>query len=85
VLRGGFGVDRAASPLETLSLTNIDVDKTTFLGGIGYRSGNTEINFVFVRAYGKERERTSSPQGMSFMESFNLDASIWGLGVTFGF
>ncbi len=85
VLRGGFGVDRAASPLETLSLTNIDVDKTTLLGGIGYRSGNTEINFVFVRAYGKERERTSSPQGMSFMESFNLDASIWGLGVTFGF
>ncbi len=85
VLRGGFGVDRAASPLETLSLTNIDVDKATFLGGLGYRTGSTEINFVFVRAFGRERERTSNPQGMSFMESFNLDASIWGLGVTFGF
>lgn len=34
-LRGGIAMDRWATPEETLDFTNIDVDKITFLGGIG--------------------------------------------------
>jgi long-chain fatty acid transport protein len=57
----------------------------TLLGGVGFRTGNAEINFVFVQAFGRERERTTSMPGHVLIESFNLDASILGLGVTFGF
>lgn len=81
VLRGGIGVDKAASPTETLSINNIDVDKFTLLGGIGYRVGKMQIDFAYVHAQGKERERTVPP----LLGKYNLNASIIGLGVTFTF
>ena len=84
-LRGGVGLDRAATPPENLSINNIDVDKFTVLGGIGYRSGNMEINFVYVYAHGSETERTNTDFGFPLTESYNLSASIFGLGVTFSF
>lgn len=84
-LRGGLGLDRAATPPENLSINNIDVDKITLLGGIGYRSGSMEINFVYVYAHGKETERINTDYGFPLTESFNLNASIFGLGVTFSF
>ena len=84
-LRGGLGVDRAAQPSETLSPHNIDVDKFTLLGGIGYRTGNTQIDFVYIMAKGREREKTNTFMGFPFTETYNLSASIIGVGVTFSF
>ena len=84
-LRGGLGFDRAATPPENLSINNIDVDKFTLLAGIGYRSGSMDINFVYVYAHGKETERINTDFGFPLTESFNLNASIFGLGVTFSF
>jgi long-chain fatty acid transport protein len=84
-LRGGVGFDRAATPPENLSINNIDVDKFTLLGGIGYRSGNMEINFVYVYAKGKETESINTDYGFPLTASYNLDASILGMGVTFSF
>lgn len=84
-LRGGVGFDRAATPPENLSINNIDVDKVTLLGGIGYRSGSMEINFVYIYASGKEAERINTDYGFPLAESYNLNASILGLGVTFSF
>ena len=84
-LRGGVGFDRAATPPENLSINNIDVDKFTLLGGIGYRSGSMEINFVYVYARGKETDSVNTDYGFPLTETFNLDASILGLGVTFSF
>lgn len=84
-LRGGVGLDRAATPPEYLSINNIDVDKLTVLGGIGYRSGSMEFNFVYIYAKGKEAERTNTDYGFPLTEAYNLNASIFGLGVTFSF
>lgn len=84
-LRGGVGLDKAASPPQNLSINNIDVDKLTLLGGVGYRSGSMEINFVYIYAIGKEAERINTDYGFPLTESFNLDAAIFGLGVTFSF
>lgn len=84
-LRAGVGLDKSAAPLETLSITNIDVDKITLIGGIGYRVGNTQVDFVFVQANGKERERIITQFGFPLTERYNLDATILGLGVTFNF
>jgi long-chain fatty acid transport protein len=84
-LRGGMGIDRAATPVETLSIDNIDVDKFTLLGGIGYRAGRMSIDFAFVRAFGKEREKTVSRFGIPLMERYNLNVSIVGLGISYSY
>lgn len=84
-LRGGLGMDRAASPEETLSINNIDVDKFTLLGGIGYRTGRMSIDFAFVRAFGKEREKSISQFGIPLMERYNLNVAIVGLGITYSY
>jgi long-chain fatty acid transport protein len=77
-LRGGLGFDRSATPESTLDCSNIDVNKFTILGGIGYRTGRTQIDFVYVYAIGKERQKDSA-------ECYNLNVFIMGLGVTFSF
>jgi long-chain fatty acid transport protein len=80
-LRGGIGLDRYATPDETLDFKNIDVDKVTFLGGIGYRTGSMQIDFMYAYAQGKERETiVSSAPG-----KYNLNVYLMGLGVTFSF
>jgi len=84
-LRGGIGYDRSAVPDKTLRLNNIDVDKLSLLGGIGYHAGNMKIDFVYISAQGQERERTRTEFGLPLTERFNLSASILGLGVTFSF
>lgn len=86
ILRGGMGYDRSASPTETLSVRNIDVDKLTLMGGIGYKTGRTQIDFVFIHVMGKEREKTSTAYaGIPLLERYNLNVDILGLGVTFSF
>ena len=84
-IRGGIGVDRAATPVDTLSITNIDVDKLTLLGGFGYRTGSMQIDFVAISAQGREREKTTTQFGFPFTERYNLSATILGMGVTFIF
>ncbi len=84
-LRGGMGIDRAATPVETLSINNIDVDKFTLLGGIGYRTGRMSIDFAFVRGFGKEREKTVSQFGIPLMERYNLNVSIVGIGISYSY
>ena len=77
-LRAGLGFDRYATPDSTLDCKNIDVDKFTILGGIGYRTGRTQIDFVYAYAIGKERETDTA-------ERYNLNVFIMGLGVSFSF
>ncbi len=84
-LRAGIGMDRAATPEDALSITNIDVDKFTLLGGIGYQTGRMRIDFAFVRAFGKEREKSITQFGLPLTERYNLNVSIVGLGITYSF
>ena len=84
-LRAAFGFDRSATPEETLSFRNIDVDKFTLLGGIGYRTGKMQIDFVYLYANGKEREKQNTVFGFPLTEKYNLNVFILGLGVTFSF
>lgn len=83
ILRGGIGLDRYATPEEALNIRNIDVDKFTLIGGIGYRTGSAQIDFVYAYAHGKEREKETV--GLPFPEKYNLSAVIMGIGVTFSF
>lgn len=83
ILRGGIGYDRYATPEETLDFKNIDVNKFSLLGGIGYRTGSMQIDFVYVQANGKEREKQIV--GLPLPERYNLSATIMGIGVTFSF
>ncbi|MFQ6070061.1 MAG: OmpP1/FadL family transporter [Candidatus Aminicenantales bacterium] len=78
-LRAGVGYDSSATPEETLAITNIDVNKFTVLGGIGYTVGKMRLDAVYVYAFGREREKVST------LERFNLNVFILGLGVTFSF
>ncbi len=82
-LRGGIGLDRYATPEETLDFKNIDVDKVTLLGGIGYRTGKMQIDFMYAYAMGKEREKEVT--GFLNPERYNLNVLIMGVGVTFSF
>ncbi|MCJ7581948.1 MAG: outer membrane protein transport protein [Candidatus Aminicenantes bacterium] len=84
-LRGGIGIDHWATPAERLDFSNIDVDKITFLGGIGYRSGRIQIDFVYVNALGKEREKMDVVLGFPVKEKFNLNTTILGIGITYAY
>ncbi len=84
-LRAGVGLDRAATPAEYLNFANIDVDKFTLLGGIGYTTGRMRIDFAYILAQGKEREKKGYTPPFGFPGSYNLSASIMGLGVTYAF
>lgn len=82
-LRAGIGMDRWATPEETLDFVNIDVDKFTLLGGIGYRAGRIQIDAVYAYARGKEREKMESLFGIPIKETFNLNTVIFGLGISY--
>lgn len=84
-LRAGIGLDRAATPAEYLNVANIDVDKLTLLGGIGYTTGGMRIDFAYILAMGKEREKQAYTPPFGLPGRYNLSASIVGLGVTYGF
>ncbi|MFC2168789.1 OmpP1/FadL family transporter [Acidobacteriota bacterium] len=84
-LRGGIAMDRWATPEETLDFTNIDVDKFTFLGGIGYRAGRIQIDFVYAYAIGKEREKMDVVLGFPVTEKYNLNTMILGIGITYAY
>jgi len=84
-LRAGVGLDRFAAPLETLNPTNIDVDKLTLLGGVGYRTGRMTIDFAYVYGIGEERQKSIVVLGLPFNEKYNLHVQVIGLGLTFSF
>jgi long-chain fatty acid transport protein len=84
-LRAGIGLDRYASPEETLSITNIDVNKFTLIGGVGYKAGKMQIDFVYAYAIGTEREKTITQFGLPLTEKYNLNVLILGLGVSFSY
>lgn len=84
-LRAGIGLDRAATPAEYLNVANIDVDKFTLLGGIGYKTGRMQIDFAYILAQGREREKKDYTPPFGFPGKYNLSASIFGLGVTYSF
>ncbi len=84
-LRLGVGFDQSATPDSTLNITNIDVDKTTLLGGIGYRTGKMQIDFAYAYALGKERQKELKGYGLPLIEKYNLNVFIMGLGITFSF
>ncbi|MFP4082907.1 MAG: OmpP1/FadL family transporter [Candidatus Aminicenantes bacterium] len=82
-LRAGIGYDPSATPDSSLNVTNIDVDKITLLGGIGYKTGSMQLDFVYIHAQGKEREITTTAFGLPLTEKYNLNVTVLGLGVTF--
>jgi len=82
-LRAGIGMDRWATPEETLDFANIDVDKFTLLGGIGYKAGRFQIDAVYAYAAGKEREKLGTVFGVPIRETFNLNTIIFGLGISY--
>jgi len=82
-LRAGIGLDPCATPDSCLSVTNIDVDKISLLGGIGYKAGKMQIDFVYIYAHGKEREKKLTGFAFPLTEKYNLNVSVIGLGVTF--
>ncbi len=85
-LRGGLGYDQNATPDDTLNIMNIDVDKVSLLGGVGYRSGRVTIDFAYIYALGKERQKTLSGYGVHpLIEKYNLNVVILGLGLTYSF
>jgi long-chain fatty acid transport protein len=84
-LRAGVGLDRFASPLESLNPTNIDVDKLTLLCGIGYRTGRMTIDFAYVYGIGEERQKDVLVMGIPLNEKYNLHVQVIGLGLTFAF
>jgi long-chain fatty acid transport protein len=85
-LRGGLGYDRSATPDESLNIMNIDVDKFSLLGGIGYRSGRVSIDFAYIYALGKEREKALFGFGPHpLIEKYNMKVFILGLGLTYSF
>ncbi len=85
-LRGGIGYDRNATPDESLNVMNIDVDKFSLLGGVGYRSGRVSIDFAYIYALGKEREKSIPGFGPHpLIEKYNLKVFILGLGLTYSF
>ena len=84
-LRAGVGLDRSAMPEENLNPANIDVNKFTVLAGIGYRVGRMQLDFVYIHAQGKEREKKTTMFGFPMTERYNLSAIILGLGITYSF
>jgi len=72
-LRLGFSYDRGAVPKETLSLTNIDVDKFNYLGGISYHWDGYDLNVAAFYAKGKE-QRVPISNNMTMPGNFNLEA-----------
>jgi len=84
-LRAGIGFDRSATPDKTLNITNIDVNKFTLLGGIGYKVGRMQIDFAYIYVLGKEREKKSTSFGLPLTEKYNLNVFILGLGLTYSF
>jgi len=84
-LRGGIGLDRAATPKKYLNIANIDVDKFTLLGGIGYRTGRMQIDFAYILAKGNEREKENYTPPFGLPGRYNLNVSIVGLGITYSY
>lgn len=82
-LRAGVGLDPSATPDATLDVTNIDVDKFCLLGGIGYKTGKMQIDFVYIYGNGKEREKKLTGFAFPLTEKYNLNVNIIGLGITF--
>ncbi|UCE06531.1 MAG: outer membrane protein transport protein [bacterium] len=72
-IRLGFSYDRGAVPKETLSLTNIDVDKINYLGGFTYHWGACDLNVGAFYSIGKE-QRVSISDNVTMPGNFNLDA-----------
>lgn len=69
----GCSYDRGAVPKESLSLTNIDVDKINFTGGLAYHWGAYDLNVSGFIANGKEQIVPIS-ENVSMPGNFNLDA-----------
>jgi long-chain fatty acid transport protein len=84
-LRAGVGLDQSATPDSALNINNIDVDKVTLLGGIGYKAGKMQIDAAYAYALGKERQRKFASFGLPLIEKYNLNVFILGIGVTFSF
>jgi long-chain fatty acid transport protein len=84
-VRAGVGLDKWAAPAESLTPSNIDVDKVTLLAGIGYRTGRMRIDFAYVYGIGESRSKQSSVLGIPLTETYNLNVRVVGLGLTYCF
>ncbi len=74
IMRFGTAYDWAASPKETLSLGNIDVDRFNLLGGVGYSVGGISIDISGFYSMGKETEVPLTLSTAQMPGKFDLDA-----------
>ena len=74
IVRCGTAYDWAASPKETLSLGNIDVDRFNFLGGVGYTVGRISIDVSGFYSIGEEQEVPLTLPKAQMPGKFDLDA-----------
>jgi long-chain fatty acid transport protein len=72
-IRLGFSYDKGAVPKETLSYTNIDVDKINYLGGFTYHWGSYDLNLGAFYSIGQEK-RVPISDNVTMPGNFNLDA-----------
>jgi len=70
----GFSYDKGAVPNESLSLTNIDVDKINFTGGLTYRWGAYDLNVAGFISSGKEQTVPINENLSMSGSNFNLEA-----------
>ncbi len=76
-LRCGSSYDNGKVSKEAYSVTNIDVSKLNFLGGIGYRMGMFDINIAGFIQIGKAEEVPASPQAEKYdLDSLGILASL---------
>lgn len=71
----GFSYDKGAVPKESLSLTNIDVDKINFTGGVTYHWGMYDLNVAGFISNGKEQTVPINENLSMAGSNFNLEAS----------
>ena len=84
-VRAGVGLDKWAAPTESLTPSNIDVDKVTLLAGVGYRTGLMRIDLAYVYGIGDPRSQETDVMGIPLTETYNLNVRVVGLGLTYCF
>lgn len=84
-VRAGVGLDKWATPAQSLAPSNIDVDKVSLMAGLGYRSGRVRADLAYVYGIGNPRSVSTNVLGIPLTETYNMDVRVLGLGVTYGF
>jgi long-chain fatty acid transport protein len=84
-VRAGVGLDKWATPPESLAPSNIDVDKVSLMAGLGYRTGRVRVDLAYIDGIGDPRSVEMNVMGIPLTETYNLNVRVLGIGLTYGF